>query len=147
MEHPERHRHEVASVDTDSVGPSKQEYGVKVELSYRGVADLGASDLASDGFFSGFSAHLRVCEKCCSTQELCMEENLLSASRSDVDSLSQSGYTKGGCKDPQGQFQGNARCPHGVYGGGTHLRLGGLADQNDLEQGRSIGGRDCLSGL
>ena len=44
-----------------------------------------------------------------------MEEALGSASRSDVDPLSQSGHTKGGCEHLQGPFQGSVCRPYGLY--------------------------------
>ena len=36
---------QLASLRIESVGPTNQEYGVKLVLAYRVVADLGASDL------------------------------------------------------------------------------------------------------
>ena len=68
-----------------------------------------------------------------------MEEALGSASRSDVDPLSQSGHFKGGREDPQEPFQGSVRCPYGFYQGRKYMRLATLAGQHDLEQGRPPG--------
>ena len=59
---------EVASLRIEPSGPTYQEYGVKLEVANRVVADLGASDPGLDAFSSGTSAHLGVCEKYCSAQ-------------------------------------------------------------------------------
>ena len=40
------------------------------------VADLGASDLALDGFFSGTCAHLRVSEKYSSARDSAWKKHL-----------------------------------------------------------------------
>ena len=61
--HPERNKLEVAALGTELAGPANHEYGVKPEVAYQVVADLGASDLALDAFSFGTSAHLRVREK------------------------------------------------------------------------------------
>ena len=65
----ERTQLERALVETEPVGPTNQQYGIKPEFAYRVVAALAASDLALDAFSSGTSAHVRVCEKYCSAQE------------------------------------------------------------------------------
>ena len=75
-----------------------------------------------------------------------MGEALGSASRPDVDLLSQSRHSEGGCQDPQGPFQGSVCRPHGLYRGGKYTILGGLADDHDVEQGRPTNWRECLSG-
>ena len=75
-----------------------------------------------------------------------MEEALGSASRADVDRLSQSEHTTSGREDSQGPFRGSAGGPHGVYQGGKYLKLGGLADQYDLEQSHHTGRTERLSG-
>ena len=67
--HPERNQLEVAALGTEPAGPANKEYGVMPEVPSRVVADLGASELALDAFFSGTSAHLRVCEKYWSAQD------------------------------------------------------------------------------
>ena len=67
--HPERHQLEVAALGNESVGPTYQEYGVKLEVANRVAADLGALDLALDAFPSGTSAYSRVCEKYWSAQD------------------------------------------------------------------------------
>ena len=46
-----------------------QVYGLKLESAYQVVTNVGASDLAREAFFSGTSAHLRVCEKYWSAQD------------------------------------------------------------------------------
>ena len=61
--HLEHNSLKVAALGTEPAGPANQEYGVMPEVASRVVADLGASDLALDAFYSGTSAHLRVCEK------------------------------------------------------------------------------------
>ena len=66
---PEPNKLEVATLGTEPAGPAFQEYGVKLEVADRVLADLGASDLALDPFSSGTSAHLRVCEKYWSAQD------------------------------------------------------------------------------
>ena len=66
---PERNQLKVAALGTEPAGPAHQEYGVRPEVAYRVVADLGASDLALDAFSSGTTAHLRVCEKYGSAQD------------------------------------------------------------------------------
>ena len=58
--HAERHQLEVASLGIEPAGPMYHEYGVKPDLAYRVVVDLGPSDLFLDAFSSGASAHLRV---------------------------------------------------------------------------------------
>ena len=66
---PERHQLEVAAAGTEPVGPTFQEYGVKLEVANRVAADLGASDVALDTFSSQTSTHLTVCEKYWSAQD------------------------------------------------------------------------------
>ena len=46
--HPERNQLEVAALGTEPTGPANKEYGVMPEVASRVVADLGASDLATD---------------------------------------------------------------------------------------------------
>ena len=67
--HPEHHKLEVASLGIEPVGPTNQEYCVKPDLAYRVVADMGASDLATDACSSATSVHLRVCDNYWSAQE------------------------------------------------------------------------------
>ena len=67
--HSQHHQLEVAALGTEPAGPTYQEYGVKPEVANRVAVDLGASDRALDGFSSGTSAHLRVCEKYWSAQD------------------------------------------------------------------------------
>ena len=67
--HPERNQLGVAALGTEPAGSANQEYGVMPEVASRVVADLGASDLASDAFSSGASDHLRVCQKYWSAQD------------------------------------------------------------------------------
>ena len=67
--HPERHQLKVAALGIEPAGPTYQEYGVKPEVANGVAADLGASDLVLDAFFSGTSAHLRLCEKYWSAQD------------------------------------------------------------------------------
>ena len=66
---PERNQLKLASLRIKPAGLAYQEYGAKPEVGNRVVADLGASDLALDGFSSGTSAQLRVCERHWSTQD------------------------------------------------------------------------------
>ena len=65
--HSEGHQLRVAALGIKPVGPTYQEYDVKLEVANGVVADLPPSDLALDTIFSGTSAHLRVCEKYWST--------------------------------------------------------------------------------
>ena len=112
---PERHQLEVAALGTEPVGPTYQEYGVKPEVANRVAAELGASDLALDALFSATSADLSVSEKYLSTQDSAWKKHWGPHHGSDVDALSQSGHSKGGCEDPQGRFQGSVRRPHALY--------------------------------
>ena len=138
--HPERHQLKVASLGSEPAGPTYQENSVQPEMAYRVVAQLGASDLALDSFSSGTPAHLQVCEKYWSAQEAPG-----SASRTDLDPLSESGHSEGGCQDLQGPLQGNVGRPHTVYRGGKYTGFPGVADQHELEQRRPFGWRECLS--
>ena len=65
---PERHQLQVAAWRTELAVPTYQEYGVKLEVADRVVADLGASYLALDTFSSGTSTHLWVCWRYWSAQ-------------------------------------------------------------------------------
>ena len=67
--HPERHQLQVAAPGTEPVGPTYQEYGVKLEVANRLAADLGASDRALDALSSETSAHSRVGKKYWSAQD------------------------------------------------------------------------------
>ena len=59
----EHHQLQVAALGTQPLGPTYQEYGVMPGVANQFAADLGASDLAQERFFSGASRHLWVCEK------------------------------------------------------------------------------------
>ena len=135
--HPERNQLEVAALDTEPTGPANQEYGVRPEVAYRVVADLGASDLALDAFSSGTSAHLRVCEKYWSAQDSAWKKHWgphqglmwIHCPRWDI--------PRAIAKIRKGPLQGSAGCSYGMHRGGKYPTLGSLIDQHDLEQGSS----------
>ena len=144
--HPERNQLEVAALDTEPTGPANQEYGVRPEVAYRVVADLGASDLALDAFSSGTSAHLRVCEKYWSAQDSAWKKHWGPHQGLMWIPLPPLGHSKSDSEDSQGPLQGSAGCSYGMHRGGKYPTLGSLIDQHDLEQGRPTGWRECLSG-
>ena len=141
--HPERHQLQVASLGIEPTGSTYQEYGVKPEVADRVIADLGASDPALDAFSSGTSAHVRVGEKYWSTQDSawkkhwCLPQGLMWIHCSEWASQGQLRRSASTAQRQRWLSQWGVR-------GGKYPRLGGLADQHDLEQGRLTGSTECL---